>query len=105
MLTSLKFSLTETSLLENTTPVYWTLVLLDRVGKPYFGIKPYAYGNAVTNPHSKLTRYHGLRRARYRGLSKVSLQCYFMALAVNIKRWVKMLVEKITLKTAVVAVS
>jgi transposase len=54
---------------------------------------------------SELTRYHGLRRARYRGLSKVSLQCYFTAVAVNIKRWIKLLVEKMTLKTAVVAVS
>ncbi len=54
---------------------------------------------------SELTRYHGLRRARYRGLSKVSLQCYFTAAAVNIKRWVKILLEKMTPKTAVVAVS
>jgi hypothetical protein len=54
---------------------------------------------------SELTRYHGLRRARCRGLSKVSLQCYFTAVAVNIKRWVKILVEKMTPKAAVVAVS
>ncbi len=54
---------------------------------------------------SELTRYHGLRRARYRGLSKVSLQCYFTAVAVNIKRWVKILLEKMSPKTAVVAVS
>jgi transposase len=54
---------------------------------------------------SELTRYHGLRRARYRGLKKVSLQCYFTAVAVNIKRWVKILVEKMSPKTAVVAVS
>jgi len=54
---------------------------------------------------SELTRYHGLRRARYRGLNKVSLQCYFTAVAVNIKRRVKILLEKMTLKTAVVAVS
>jgi transposase len=54
---------------------------------------------------SELTRYHGLRRAKYRGLSKVSLQCYFTAVAVNIKRWVKILVERMSPKTAVVAVS
>jgi transposase len=54
---------------------------------------------------AELIRYHGLRRARYRGLSKVSLQCYFTAVAVNIKRWVKILIEKMSPKTAVVAVS
>ncbi len=43
---------------------------------------------------SELTRYHGMRRARYRGLKKVSLQCYFTAVAVNIKRWIKIIMEK-----------
>jgi transposase len=36
---------------------------------------------------AELVRWHGLRRARYRGLAKVNLQCLFTALAVNIKRW------------------
>jgi hypothetical protein len=36
---------------------------------------------------AELVRWHGLRRARYRGLDKVNLQCLFTALAVNIKRW------------------
>ena len=44
---------------------------------------------------SELVRYHGLRRARYRGLKKVGLQFYFTAAAVNIKRWIKVLMEKI----------
>lgn len=44
---------------------------------------------------SELTRYHGLRRARYRGLSKLSLQCYFTAAAVNIKRWIKIIIEQL----------
>lgn len=44
---------------------------------------------------SELVRYHGLRRARYRGLSKLSLQCYFTAIAVNIKRWIKIILERI----------
>lgn len=44
---------------------------------------------------SELKRYHGLRRARYRGLNKVSLQCYFTAAAVNIKRWINILMERI----------
>jgi transposase len=42
---------------------------------------------------SELTRYHGLRRARYRGLIKVRLQSYFTAAAVNIKRWFKLIIE------------
>lgn len=44
---------------------------------------------------SELIRYHGLRRARYRGLRKVNLQCYFTATAVNIKRWFKVAGEKL----------
>lgn len=43
---------------------------------------------------SELTRYHGLRRARYRGLKKVGLQCYFTAAAVNIKRWIRTILDK-----------
>jgi transposase len=43
---------------------------------------------------SELVRYHGLRRARYRGLKKVGLQFYFTAAAVNLKRWFKILLEK-----------
>lgn len=44
---------------------------------------------AVEGKLSELVRYHGMRRARYRGLSKVNLQCYFTAAAVNLKRWIK----------------
>ena len=44
---------------------------------------------------SELTRYHGLRRARYRRLYKVQLQSYFTAAAVNIKRWFKLIIEGI----------
>lgn len=44
---------------------------------------------------SELTRYHGLRRARYRRLYKVQLQSYFTAAAVNIKRWIKLILEGI----------
>lgn len=49
---------------------------------------------------SELKRYHGLRRARYRGLRKVSLQFYFTAVAVNIKRWIKIMLERMKLKIA-----
>jgi hypothetical protein len=50
---------------------------------------------AVEGKLSELVRYHGMRRARYRGLKKLSLQCYFAALAVNIKRWIKLELEKL----------
>jgi transposase len=53
---------------------------------------------------SELTRYHGLRRARYRGLRKVGLQCYFTATAVNIKRWIKLTTEQMKPKLASEAV-
>ncbi len=54
---------------------------------------------------SELTRYHGLRKARYRGLKKVGLQCYFTAVAVNIKRWIRIMLERMSPKTTAVAVS
>jgi len=53
---------------------------------------------AVEGKLSELVRYHGMRRARYRGLTKLGLQCYFAALAVNIKRWIKLELEKLKLK-------
>jgi transposase len=52
---------------------------------------------------SELTRYHGLRRARYRGLNKLGLQCYFTAAAVNIKRWVKIMLERMKPKIPIEA--
>ncbi|MGP0566815.1 MULTISPECIES: transposase, partial [unclassified Nitrospina] len=44
---------------------------------------------------SEMKRYHGLTRARYRGIRKVGLQCYFTAVAVNIKRWIKLEMERL----------
>lgn len=38
--------------------------------------------------NGELARWHGLRRARYWGLAKTTLQAVFTALAVNFKRWV-----------------
>ena len=49
---------------------------------------------AVERKLAELVRYHGLRRARYRGLKKLGLQCFFTAAAVNIKRWIKLLMNK-----------
>jgi transposase len=45
---------------------------------------------AVERKLAELIRYHGMRRARYRGLKKLGLQCFFTAVAVNIKRWIKL---------------
>jgi hypothetical protein len=45
--------------------------------------------NAIEGTQSELVRGHGLRRARYRGLSKVRLQNYFIGAACNVKRWLR----------------
>jgi transposase len=45
--------------------------------------------NAIEGTQSELVRAHGLRRARYRGLSNVRLQNYFIGAACNIKRWLR----------------
>lgn len=45
--------------------------------------------NAIEGTQSELVRAHGLRRARYRGLSRVQLQGWFTAAACNIKRWLR----------------
>lgn len=55
----------------------------------------------IEGTHSEMKRYHGLRRARYRGLRKVALQCYLTAAVVNLKRWIKRLLEKIRSEPAV----
>ena len=51
--------------------------------------------------HSEMKRYHGMTRARYRGIVKVELQILFTAAAVNIKRWINMTLEKIKSKEVV----
>src|SRR5208283_2025018 len=45
--------------------------------------------------NSDMKRNMGMDRARYRGLLKVELQCFFTAAAVNIKRWIKVILEKV----------
>jgi transposase len=44
--------------------------------------------NSIEGTHSELVRAHGARRARYRGLKKVTLQNYFIGAACNVKRWI-----------------
>ena len=45
--------------------------------------------NAIEGTQSELVRGHGLRKARYLGLAKTSLQSYFAAAACNVKRWLR----------------
>lgn len=45
--------------------------------------------NAIEGTQSELIRGYGLRRARYRGASKVRLQNYMIGAACNIKRWAR----------------
>ncbi len=47
--------------------------------------------NGIEGTISELTRGHGLRQARYRGLAKVSLQNYFIGAACNAKRYIRLL--------------
>ena len=55
---------------------------------------------AIEGKLSELKRYHGLRRAKFRGLKKVGLQFYFTAAAVNIKRWIRVILDKMKPKLA-----
>jgi hypothetical protein len=51
--------------------------------------------NGIEGTQSELVRGHGLRQARYRGLSKVKLQNYFIGAACNGKRWIRREVWKL----------
>jgi Transposase DDE domain len=46
--------------------------------------------NGIEGTISELTRGHGMRRNRYRGLAKARFQNLFIATACNIKRWLKL---------------
>ena len=43
--------------------------------------------NGIEGTISELARGYGMRRCRYRGLTKARLQNWFIAAACNIKRW------------------
>ncbi len=47
--------------------------------------------NGIEGTHSELVRGHGLRRTKYRGLSRVSLSHYLMGAACNVKRYLNLL--------------
>jgi transposase len=55
-----------------------------------FSIKMYPR-NGIEGTHSELVRGHGLRRTKYRGLSRVGLSHYFMGAACNVKRYLNLL--------------
>lgn len=55
--------------------------------EPY--IQRMRHRNAIEGTQSELVRGHGLRRARFRGLTKVTLQNYFIGAACNAKRWIR----------------
>jgi hypothetical protein len=54
--------------------------------------------NAIEGSHSELVRAHGLRKARYRGLAKVSLQNQLIGAACNAKRWLRRLAWEMACK-------
>jgi hypothetical protein len=45
--------------------------------------------NGIEGTISELTRGHGMRRSRYRGLEKTRQQNYFIGAACNVKRWLR----------------
>jgi transposase len=47
--------------------------------------------NGIEGTHSELVRGHGMRRTKYRGLSRVGLSHYFMGAACNLKRYLNLL--------------
>lgn len=47
--------------------------------------------NGIEGTHSELVRGHGMRRTKYRGLSRVGLSHYFMGAACNVKRYLNLL--------------
>ena len=47
--------------------------------------------NGIEATHSELVRGHGMRRTKYRGLSRVGLSHYFMGAACNVKRYLNLL--------------
>jgi transposase len=52
--------------------------------------------NGIEGTHSELVRGHGLRRTKYRGLSRVSLSHYLMGAACNVKRYLNLLAFEMT---------
>jgi hypothetical protein len=52
----------------------------------------YRHRAGIEGTASELKRGHGLGRARYRGLAKVTLQNFLIGAACNVKRWIRRLI-------------
>lgn len=76
------------------SPVHKELIEAERYNQTESFREDMKLRPAIEGKLSELTRYHGMRRARYRGLKKVGLQLYFTAMAVNIKRWITVMLEQ-----------
>jgi len=49
---------------------------------------------------AEVKRFHGLSRARYRGLSRLKIQAYLTAIVVNLKRMAKLMLRGLSQRTA-----
>jgi transposase len=58
----------------------------------------------IEGTQSEMVRAHGMRRARYRGLAKVTLQNYFIGAACNVKRWLRRLAWQMQTQATGVAI-
>jgi hypothetical protein len=59
--------------------------------------------NAIEGTQSELVRAHGMRRSRYRGLAKVTLQNLMIGAACNAKRWLRRMAWEMGTPAAVAA--
>jgi transposase len=81
----------------------WDKVLLaaERHNKTEIYKKEMKMRQPIEGKLSEMKRYHDMVRARYRGIRKVGLQFYMTAVAVNVKRWISMALEKLKPKKVV----
>jgi len=59
----------------------------------------------IEGTQSEMVRGHGMRRARYRGLAKVTLQNYLIGAACNVKRWLRLAAWEMNQASAVGAMA
>lgn len=58
---------------------------------------------AIERKFAEMKRFHGLAKARYWGLAKLTIQCLLTAIVVNCKRLVALIRQRARAKTAVPA--
>ncbi len=79
-------------------PYHFNLIRERRVLQKTKEFKKEMYNrNAIEGTISELVRKHGIRTARYVGIIKTNLQLIFSALALNVKRFIKIIIKRITL--------